>query len=83
MNSNYESIYKKLPDNIYLLGVPNILSDEPDPGRLCAVGDDEVALLFACGDSKFKSELNEFSWHSLVSESESNTILRGLQSDIF
>ena len=48
-----------------------------------AVGDDEVALLFACGDSKFKSELNEFSWHSLVSESESNTILRGLQSDIF
>ena len=34
LNSNYESIYKKLPENIYLLGVPNILS-EPDLGRLC------------------------------------------------
>ena len=33
MNSNYDSVYKKLPENIYLLGVPNILS-EPDLGRL-------------------------------------------------
>ena len=33
MNSNYDSVYKKLPENIYLLGVPNILP-EPDPSRL-------------------------------------------------
>ena len=25
MNSNYDSVYKKLPENIYFLGVPNIL----------------------------------------------------------
>ena len=34
LNSNSDSTYKKLPENIYFFGVPNILP-EPDPGRLC------------------------------------------------
>ena len=34
LNSNSDSTHKKLPENIYFFGVPNILP-EPDPGRLC------------------------------------------------
>ena len=33
LNSNSDSTHKKLPENIYFFGVPNILP-EPDPGRL-------------------------------------------------
>ena len=36
LNSNSDSTYKKLPENIYFFGVPNILP-EPDPGRLCKI----------------------------------------------
>ena len=36
LNSNSHSTYKKLPENIYFFGVPNILP-EPDPGLLCDV----------------------------------------------
>ena len=36
LNSNSDSTHKKLPENIYFFGVPNILP-EPDPGRLCGL----------------------------------------------
>ena len=34
LNSNSDSIHKKLPEDIHFFGVPNILP-EPDPSRLC------------------------------------------------
>ena len=37
MNSNSDSTHKKLPENIYFFGVPNILP-EPDPSRLWYIG---------------------------------------------
>ena len=46
MNSIYDSIYKKLPENIYLLGVPNILP-EPDLSRLWQLCAQLFALLSA------------------------------------
>ena len=38
LNSKSDSTHKKLPENIYFFGVPDILP-EPDPGRLCTIND--------------------------------------------
>ena len=36
LNRKSDSTHKKLPENIYFFGVPNILP-EADPGRLCVI----------------------------------------------
>ena len=61
LNSNSDSTHKKLPENIYFFGVPNILP-EPDPGRLCTTYK-QNEIIYCLYYIKLNHEKNNVSCH--------------------